>query len=296
MKISVVDEVQSTDPNKGLQVRDGGANRDFRVLFGDDAPDGFNFWFGRTVQNDEGDDAFVSPRHKHTFQQIKFCEKGALDVTPDLNIYAGELGFFPKGAYYGPQRRERGLTSWVVQYGFNGEHQRGDYWEAGRAEALQRLKARGRVENGLYIERNPETGETTTRDSVDALYNERHLLLKGVPLKISEPTYDAPIIFHPQNMPYYDAAPGLELKQLGHFFDQPGPNGDVSLFMARLSGGVLDLSADRPQIVWTVDAGLKADGRVCPGAAAVYSPRGEPGQVSGENGLEVYVVEFPRLD
>ena len=59
MQIAIVDEVRSSDPNNGMHVRDGGANRDFRVMFQEDEPDGFNFWVGRTIQNDEGDDAFV---------------------------------------------------------------------------------------------------------------------------------------------------------------------------------------------------------------------------------------------
>ena len=200
----------------------------------DDAPDGFNFWLARTVQNDEGDDAFQSPRHKHTFQQIKFAERGAIDVSPGQYIQQGELGYFPKGAYYGPQHREKGLTSIVCQYGFNGEHQRGDYWESRRGEVLERLKARGTFEDGLFLERNPDSGEVMTRDSVDALYDERYRLLKGKPLVIPEPTYDAPILIHPTNSHYYDAAPGVEVKQLGRFFDQPGPDGDVRLSMVRL--------------------------------------------------------------
>src|ERR1700755_2545294 len=125
MEVTVFDEVQSADPNSGMHVREGGANRDFPVLFKADAPDGLNFWLARTIQNDEGEDAFQSPRHKHTFQQIKFCERGAIDVSPGQNIRQGDLGYFPKGAYYGPQHREKNLVSIVCQYGFNGEHQRG---------------------------------------------------------------------------------------------------------------------------------------------------------------------------
>lgn len=296
MQVAVFDDIKSSDPNKGMQIRDGGANRDFRVLFKDDAPDGFNFWMGRVTHYDEGDDAFATPRHKHTFQQIKFAEKGNIDVFPGVYINQGDLGYFPKGAYYGPQHREKGPTSIGIQYGFNGEHQRGEVWESRRAEVLERLAARGRIENGLFIERNPATGETMTRDAVDAVYDERYRLLKGKPLVIPEPAYDAPIIIHPSNAIYYQAAPGVELKQLGRFFDQPGPNGDVSLSVARLSGGTLALSAERPQIAWTVSAGLKAGDRLCPGGAAVYSRRGEAGEISGDNGLEVFVVEFPRLD
>ena len=296
MHIALVDEIQSTDPNMGMHVRTGGANREIRVLLKDDAPDGFNFWLARTVQNDEGDDAFQSPRHKHTFQQIKFAEKGAIDVSPGQYINEGELGFFPKGAYYGPQHREKGLTIIVCQYGFNGEHQRGEYWESRRGEVLERLKARGVIENGLFIERDPATGETKTRDSVDALYDERYRMLKGKPLTIPEPTYDAPILIHPGNSSYYQAAPGVELKQLGHFYDQPGPNGDVAISIVRLNGGTIELDADRPQIAWTVRPGLTVGDKRCDCAAAVYSPRGEQASLSGDDDLEVYLVRFPRLD
>lgn len=296
MQVAVFKDVQPTDPNSGMHVRDGGMNREIRVLFKDDAPDGFNFWLARTVQNDEGDDAFQSPRHKHTFQQIKFAESGNIDVSPGYYLEEGNLGYFPKGAYYGPQEREKNLVSIVCQYGFNGEHQRGEYWESRRAETLQRLKSRGVIENGLFVERDEETGDTKVRDAVDALYDERYRLLKGKPLVIPEPTYDAPILIHPGNAPYFQQAPGVEMKCLGRFFDQPGPNGDVGISMVRFGGGALPLTADRPQIAWTLGAGLKAAGQTCPSAAAIYCPRGETGELSAEGGLEVYLVEFPSLD
>ncbi len=296
MQIAIFDEIQSADPNSGMQIREGGAKRDFRLLFKDDAPDGFNFWMARVTQNDEGEDRFATPRHKHTFQQIKFAEKGPIDVMPGQNIDEGDLGYFPKGAWYGPQQREKGPTSIGLQYGFNGEHQRGEYWESRRAEVLKILNSRGIIENGLFIERHAETGETITRDAVDALYDERYRLLKGKPLVIPEATYDAPIIMHPRNASYYQAAAGLEMKPLGRFYDQPGPHGDVSISMVRLSGGVLELEPDRPQVLWTLREGLKAGNEICPAGVAIYCPRGDAGQISGDDGLEAYLVEFPRLD
>jgi len=296
MQVSIFDNIQPTDPNSGMHVREGGANREIRVLFKDDAPDGFNFWLARTVQNDEGDDAFQSPRHKHTFQQIKFAERGEIDVSPGLNIAQGEMGYFPKGAYYGPQKREKGLVSIVCQYGFNGEHQRGEYWESRRADALQRLKSRGVIENGLFVERDEKTGETRVRDAVDALYDERHQMLKGKPLKIPAPMYEAPILLHPANAEYFAVSEGVRMKHLGRFFDQPGPHGDVGISMVQINGGTLELAADRPQIAWTLDDGLVADGQACSSASAIYCPRGEAGTLSSDGMIELYLVEFPRLD
>jgi hypothetical protein len=294
MQIGIVEETQPRDQNGGLHVRKGGVGREIRRLLEDDAPDGFNFWFARSV-NHGGEGAFESPRHKHTFQQIKFAESGAIDVTPGQYIETGGIGYFPRGAYYGPQRRED-CVSLVVQYGFNGEHQRGHYWEDRRAEALERLNARGRIVDGVFIETDPDTGETKTRDSMDALYDERYQMLKSKPLTIPPPAYDAPILMHPSAFTYFEFGPGVELKYLGRFFDQAGPNGDVTISMLRLTGGTYALRADRPQIAWAVSPGLKVEGRTCPELTSIYSPRGEEGLVAGDDGIEVYMIEFPRLD
>ncbi len=296
MQLGIVEETQPKDPFVGMHIRDGGANRDVRRLLEDDAPDGFNFHFSRVVHRDEGEAAFSTPRHNHTFQQIRFVEHGRANVAPGEDIEEGDIGFFPRGAYYGPQSREKDTTVLVVQYGFNGEHQRGHYWESKRAATLERLNERGRIEKGRYIWTDKDTGETKTRDAVDALYDERYQMLKGKPLVIPPAGYEAPILMHPKAFSYFQAGPGVEVKHLGQFFDQPGPNGDMRISMVRLNGGVYPLDADRPYVAFTMSPGLVVDGRVCPEKTSVYSPRGDEGLISGEGGIEVIVYRFPRLD
>jgi hypothetical protein len=295
MQIGLVDETQRSDTRLGLQMRDGGANRDFRRLLQDDAPDTFNFWFVRVRHADVGEDAYRAPRHNHTFQQIQYIEEGERDWAPGQVIPQGCIAYTPRGAYYGPQHLQKPVTSWGVQFGFNGEQQRGDYWESKRAEALERLYARGKIENGVYIETDPISGKTTVRDSMDALYDERHQMLKGEPLVIPPARYEAPIIMHPENFRYYQGSPGVEIKHLGKFYDQDGPNGDVSISIVRLTGGIYPLRADRPQVAWTLSAGLKANAQTLPERASVYSPRGEEGGIGGDGGIEVFVIEFPAL-
>ena len=73
------------------------------------------------------DHVYRTPRHNHTFQQIKFTESGRADVTPGEYIEEGDIGYFPRGAYYGPQAREKDTTTIACQFGFNGEHQRGHF-------------------------------------------------------------------------------------------------------------------------------------------------------------------------
>ena len=295
MEIAVVDEVQTQDSTMmGEPVRTGAFK--LKRLFDDDAPDGFNFWFCRSNHVEGEGEAHQTPRHHHTFAQIKFTEKGANNVCPGQDIGEGDIGYFPRGTYYGPQVKST-CTTFTVQFGFNGEHQRGARWEDRRGEALQRLKARGEIRDGLYIETDPATGETRVRDSVEALYDERHRMVKGTGLSIGPEGYETPIIMHPKAFPYFQAGPGVELKHLGQFYDQPGPNGDVRISMVRLSdGGSYTLRADRPHLAWSVSEGLELDGRSYPALTCVYSPRGDEGRLSGADGVEAYVLEFPRLD
>lgn len=296
MQIGLVEDTQALDANSPDRVRNGAANREFKKLLVDDAPDGFNFWLFRSSHKDVGDDGFRAPRHNHTFQQIQFMEEGERDWAPGQYINQGEIAYMPRGTYYGPQHVTSPMIAWGIQYGFNGEQQRGDFWESKRPEAMERLRARGKIENGLFIETDPETGKVTSRDAMDALYDERYFMVHGKHLVIPPARYEMPIIMRPQNFVYYEIAPGVEVKQLGRFFDQDGPNGDVSMAVVRLTGGVYTLRADRPQAAWAVAAGLEADGKVLPERAAVYSPRGEEARIGGKDGLEVIVVEFPRLD
>ena len=146
-----------------------------------------------------------------------------------------------------------------------------------------------------HIERQP--GERRERDSGQALYEEQYATLTGKRFVVPQEGYDTPILLHPQAFEYYQAAPGLEIKNLGCFFDHPGPNADIRLSVVRLSpGAAYHFGLDRAQIAWTTDAGLHVGDRTYPELTYLYSPRGEKAEISAESTAEVFVVEFPRLD
>lgn len=295
MEIVIAADVPTLGQNLGGESSRAGSYNGQRLLQGD-APDGLNFVFLRNQFFLKGDEAFRTPRHRHTFAQIKFVEKGSSNFAPDQFIFPGDICYFPRGAYYGPQLKDDG-TSIGMQFGFNGQHQKGKVWEGYRAEALQRLKARGTVADGTFTEIDPVTGETQERDGVEAIYAEQYEMHTNQKFVVPPEGYEAPILMHPKAFSYYQAGPGVELKHLGCFYDQPGPNGDVRISMARLSdGGVYRLSAERAQLAWTTSAGLQINGRSYPELTSLYCPRGEDGAISGADGVEVYVVEFPRLD
>jgi hypothetical protein len=256
-----------------------------------EAPDGLSFRLVRS-QYQEGDKAFQTPRHHHAFQQIRFAEHGTVNFGPGDDIPEGDIAYFPRGAYYGPQLKEKGVGL-TVQFGFAAEMLGGkdalDVYQAG----VEKLRTLGEVGNGVFVDLDPVTGQERRRDTWQAVAEET----TGKKFTIPQEGYEAPILMHPDAFAYYQAEPGVEIKHLGGFYDQRGPNGDVRISLVRLSaGGTFLLRGERAQLAWTTAPGLQIDDRVYPALTSLYSPRDEEIAISGSGGVEVYVVEFPRLD
>lgn len=295
MEVVVADDVtvQAQDKGSDSELRPGGVLR--QMLLHDNAPDGLSFKFFRS-QYQPGDKAFTSPRHHHAFQQLRWTESGKINFGPDQYIQARELAYFPRGAYYGPQVKDTGVGL-LLQFGFDDEHQYGGIWANFRAEALKRLKENGSFQDGVYVDTDPDTGERRERDSGQALYEEQYAARTGERFVVPDEGYDTPILLHTEAFGYYDTAPGCKIKQLGSFFDHAGPNADVRLSVVQLSdGGTYSFCADRAQIAWTTDAGLRVEDRTYPALTYLYSPRDEKAEISAESTVEVFVVEFPRPD
>jgi hypothetical protein len=294
VEVVVVDEVPVQQSNEAGAIRPGKGVR--QSLLRDDAPDGLSFTVSRNTWL-PGPHAATSPRHHHSFQQIRWTEDGAVNFGPDQYVLAGDIAYFPKGAYYGPQNREGGTVA-TVQFGFNGEKQHGSaIWDKYQAEALERLRARGTFADGLFIEIDPETGEQRVSDSVQALYEEQYFASTGEKFVVPAEGYDAAILMHPKAFQYYEASPGVEVRNMGRFFDHPGPDGDVRFSMLRLTDSSPHLlGPERAQIVWSISAGLQIDGKTYPRHTWIYSPRDEKAQISGVDGVELHVIEFPRLE
>lgn len=292
MKVAVASETPV-----GLQhrlVRSGQSRQ--QLLFADETEDGLNFRCVRSMHL-PGDEAFASPRHHHGFQQLRWAEKDSINFAPGQDIGEGELAYFPRGAWYGPQLKETGIGT-TIQFGFHGESQFGPAWSEARKKAEASLEAAGTFADGIYTYTDQTTGETCQMDSVQALYEAQYeARYPGQKFSVPPEGYDAPILMHPEAFEYYRASPGVEVKHLGCFFDHPGENADVRLSMIRLSAdGHFSFGADRAQLAWAKDAGLQIDDKTYPELTYIYVPRGETLVVAGDGGLEVHVLEFPRLD
>ncbi len=273
------------------EVRPGSTIR--QVLLMGDTDDGLNFRLFRS-QYQSGDEAFESPRHRHAFQQIRWTESGIVNYAPGQDIPENDIAYFPRGAYYGPQRKERSVGL-LLQLGFHGEHQSGPKWDGIREEAIARLKRRGRFEDGIYIEKDQATGKERQVDAAQALYQERYAIHVGKPFVVPEPRYDQPILMHVKAFDYYPLQPGLEIKRLGDFNDNPGAEANLIVSIVRFSAkGRLRLGSERGQIGWAKPAGLKIEGRTYPEMTCFYCPPGEKAELSGAPGVEAFVIDLPK--
>jgi hypothetical protein len=169
---------------------------------------GVNLEFGHTLIPD----GYFTPRHRHNFDQIRLTLSGTFS-TGHGDLAAGECGYFPEGASYGPQDQKGDCHSLVLQFqGPCGEHFMSNE-EAN--ETYQKLLAQGGTfQGGFYTARKPDGGKIN-KDSSAAIYEE----FVGKKLVLPEPRYRTPIMMMPDAfrwMPSRKHA-GLDTKHLGTF-------------------------------------------------------------------------------
>ncbi|MCK1709847.1 hypothetical protein [Bradyrhizobium sp. 143] len=287
MEVVIADHVQEE-----LEKADVGGVTGRQWLLSADAPDGLSFRLFRS-HFQAGENARVTPRHHHGFQQIRWAESGSMNYGPGQAIEEGDLAYFPRGAYYGPQRRDHGIQV-AIQFGFGPEMPGGKNNLRVHEEILEQLKTQGTVTaDRVFVDIDPQTGAERRRDLGEVIAAKH----TGKRYVIPPERYAQPILMHPKAYSYFDVAPGVEIKRLGSFYDQQGPNGNVTISMLRLSkGGAYRLGCDRAQVLWSSSSGLSIGGQTYPALTSIYSPRDETQALSAMDPVEVYLVEFPRLD
>ncbi len=157
-------------------------------------------------------EGYFTPRHRHNFDQIRYTLSG-VQSTGHGDLGPGEIGYFPEGAYYGPQAQQGECAALVLQFqGASGEHLLSN--EEMNA-TYQKMHAAGAVfENGIYRGTTPE-GKRKNKDSYVAIWEEH----EGRKLKFPSARYRTPIMMLPQNYSWVRDRehPGIETKHLGTF-------------------------------------------------------------------------------
>ena len=169
--------------------------------------------------------AWPAPRHRHNFDQIRLPINGAFEYAKATSLPAGWIGYFPEGAYYGPQLRQRGLQMLVIQFG--GASGSGYLSEQQLRKARAELATRGTFHDGLYAWVD-DKGRKHNKDSFEACWEES----MGRELEYPLPRYAGQIKMDPANFAWIDDRAGVAHKWLGTFTER-----DLRIGFVRVASG-----------------------------------------------------------
>ena len=206
MKIVQGDELEWV---RGLEHRGGTFH--FRNLM-EGTPgtiDNFQLSMGRN------DKDFVSPRHRHNFDQFRFQLEGDLDFARDGKMTPGMVGYFPEGAAYGPQTSEATATTFVLQFG--GASGSGYLSRKEVKAGMDELRKSGTFEGGVY-KRNDGVPGKRNMDGYEAIWAQAN----GRDLQYPKPRYPTAIMMDREHFSWVPVAghPGASEKVLGTFTER----------------------------------------------------------------------------
>jgi hypothetical protein len=226
MQIVHANELPMQDGQSGARA---GTWKTRRVMEGDPRSPG-NFSLIIYYQNG----SFFSPRHHHNFDQFRFQIEGTADFGRNGKMTPGVMGYFPEGAYYGPQS---GPPHVVATLQFGGPSGLGYLAAAEHMAGAAALKATGVFEGGVY-RRHPEAEGKRSQDAYEAIWEQA----RSKRLVYPKPQYAAPIMIDSNNFPWSlrKGVAGVEEKVLGTF-----TNCKISAARYRLKPGATFVAAGR---------------------------------------------------
>jgi hypothetical protein len=170
---------------------------------------------------------FISPRHRHNFEQYRVVLDGRFDFGQDGVMTEGMVGYFPEGVYYGPQSSANNTLAAVLQFGgMSG----GGYLSAQEVNAgMEELKQVGEFQKGVFRRREGVPGRKN-QDAFEAIWE----FVNGRPIIYPLSSYAGPAMMNPANLPWMpvDGAAGVSEKRLGSFAENR-----TGVRMLNLGGG-----------------------------------------------------------
>ena len=168
-----------------------------------------NYWLTLA----KGDGHFFSPRHRHNFDQIRMCMAGRTSIDPKKFMEPGEIGYFPEGTPYGPQKDEGENITLVLQFG--AASRSGFLSRRQLRQSTAELGAIGEFKAGVF-HRTEGVGRIN-QDGFEAVWEHA----TGRKLAYPAPRYESPIFMHPDNFAWRPAeTAGLRRKTLGVFTER----------------------------------------------------------------------------
>jgi mannose-6-phosphate isomerase-like protein (cupin superfamily) len=221
---------------------------------------------------------FHTPRHHHNFDQIRYCISGEMDFGRGNRTKAGDIAYFPAGAFYGPQRIHE-ASILLIQWS------QGWVTRAAHDQAMQEMREIGEFKDG-YFTYTDDRGRSRRKDSINAIWE--HALKR--PFRIPIPRYTGPITMNPDAYTWPNERDGLQYKQLGRFTEH-----DLSIYQVRWvkGGAVQTLDVGRTQCLFTLSGQISMSGRSYESHTMLWSDFDESVAVEAAEGTEAIYIGFP---
>ncbi len=160
---------------------------------------------------------FYSPRHHHNFEQVRFCLEGEVDFARDGKLSEGMVGYFPEGAYYGPQSQDASQTPVVIVLQCGGASGSGYLSQAEVKQGMAELSAFGEFKDGVF-RRNASVAGKRNTDGYQAIWEH----VNGRAMTYPKPRYNRPFFMDPKNYDWLPVAgaTGVAEKRLGSFTER----------------------------------------------------------------------------
>jgi hypothetical protein len=178
-------------------------------------PDNFELSIVRTA----GD--YFTPRHRHNFDQVRFCLEGAMNFAPGRDLKAGTVGYFPEGTFYGPQSDTSVSVVLLLQMGGSAGYGFMSYQQL--ADGYKKLSDLGRFDGGVFTHHISD-GRLIRKDGYEAIWEH----VNGHAVLYPPPRYEDPIILYPDSFGWLATRdPGFELKHMATFGERALNIGEI---------------------------------------------------------------------
>ncbi len=237
---------------------------------------------------------YGTPRHRHTFQQIRYVLQGRRDIQGGV-LEEGDCAYYPEGVHYGPQAQTASMIGIGLQ--FEGDSGIPYLKHAQLHAARDQLKEEGGTfANGIYTRVMPD-GRKINKDGHAACFEK----ITGRKLEFPEARYEAPVVVRPASFSWIPDAqlPGVEHKHLGTFGERRS-----GMALMRLAAGA-KIPAHRQEIakiLYVTDGSITYGGKTWRGGRTdvdgtyLFLPNGsEVGEIGSDAGASFFVISLPML-
>lgn len=227
-----------------------------------------------------------SPRHHHTFDQIRYFIEGRTKFGREV-VGPGDCMYFPEGAYYGPQESHAGEDCLHVAAQFPGPSGIPYPNPTDQRRAIEELRAQGGTfEKGIYT-----SPAGRKQDGFDAVLEH----LTGRPVEYPKPRIPAPVTMHCANYAWQplDGQRGVQVKHLA-FFNETGPN--VKLVKLERGASTPPRTCPWQELRFVVEGSVEYAGKQYDKVSCGYLPADVPHEATvggGRDGGVLLVIQLP---